>query len=90
MLAKVLRHDNLTPVMHMRHARSAWQTVTDQLCPRLLCCPPTQAVGAPIGAAMLTHLPPRQVEFAVGCLMLLVILFNWLHKKPSNNQEPQG
>jgi uncharacterized membrane protein YfcA len=42
-----------------------------------------QAIGAPIGAAMLTHLPPRQVEFAVGCLMLLVILLNWLRKKPS-------
>jgi uncharacterized membrane protein YfcA len=42
-----------------------------------------QAIGAPIGAAMLTHLPPRQVEFTVGCLMLLVILLNWLRKKPS-------
>jgi uncharacterized membrane protein YfcA len=49
-----------------------------------------QAVGAPIGAAMLTHLPARQVEFVVGCLMLLVILFNWLHKKPSTTQDGQG
>jgi uncharacterized membrane protein YfcA len=54
--------------------------------------PPLQAVGAPIGAAMLTHLPPRQVEFAVGCLMLLVILLNCLRKKPAapSSDEQEG
>lgn len=54
--------------------------------------PLLQAVGAPIGAAMLTHLPPRQVEFAVGCLMLLVILLNCLRKKaaPSSSHQQDG
>jgi hypothetical protein len=35
---------------------------------------------------MLTHLPPRKVEFAVGCLMLLVILLN-LRQKKSTGQD---
>lgn len=52
--------------------------------------PLLQAVGAPIGAAMLTHLPPRQVEFAVGCLMLGVILLNCLRKKPSDSTADQA
>jgi uncharacterized membrane protein YfcA len=48
-----------------------------------------QAVGAPIGAAMLTHLPPRKVEFAVGCLMLLVILLNLRQKKSTGQDTAQ-
>lgn len=47
------------------------------------------AVGAPVGAAMLTHLPPRQVEFAVGCLMLVVILLNCRQKITNAPQQPQ-
>lgn len=61
-------------------------------CDQLCVLPLLQAVGAPIGAAMLTHLPPRQVEFAVGCLMLLVILLNCLRKKaaPFSSHEQDG
>jgi uncharacterized membrane protein YfcA len=33
----------------------------------------SQAVGAPIGAALLTNLEPRAVEFAMACVLLLVI-----------------
>lgn len=43
-----------------------------------------QALSAPLGAAMLTHLPPRQVEFAIGCLMLLVILLNLSRQRRSS------
>jgi len=38
---------------------------------------------------MLTHLPPRQVEFAVGCLMLVVILLNCRQKITNAPQQPQ-
>lgn len=41
-----------------------------------------------MGAALLTHLPARQVELAIGCLMLLVIFLNCTRKATNTQQEP--
>lgn len=41
-----------------------------------------QAVGAPIGAALLTNLRPCYVEFVMACVLLLVIILHckvWQH-----------
>jgi hypothetical protein len=54
------------------------------------CVRPPQSLGAPVGAALLTSLPVRGVEFVMACVLVLVIgahchvlqhLQRWLHSR---------